>query len=75
MVFFLLHYPMLYVYKFFHLSFGRSIYHHLDEVFILVPVIFGLCAWLVPYFEAVPWLSGRPRAKTIQAEPETSSPA
>ncbi|MBQ7987685.1 MAG: acyltransferase [Bacteroidaceae bacterium] len=75
MVFFLLHYPMLYVYKFFHLSFGRSIYHHLDEVFILVPVIFGLCAWLVPYFEAVPWLSGRPRAKTIQAEPETSSSA
>ena len=59
MVFFMLHYPRLYFYKFVHLSFGRSIYHRLDDVFILVPVIFGLCAWLVPYFEAVPWLSGR----------------
>ncbi|MBR5052860.1 MAG: hypothetical protein IKW91_06505, partial [Bacteroidaceae bacterium] len=59
MVFFISHYPMLYFYKFMHLSFGRSIYGKVDDVLILIPVIFCLCAWLVPYIERVPWLSGR----------------
>ena len=59
MVFFISHYPMLYFYKFTHLSFGRSIYGRVDDVLILLPVIFCLCAWLVPYIERVPWLSGR----------------
>ena len=59
MVFFISHYPMLYFYKFTHLSFGRSIYGRVDDVLILIPVIFCLCAWLVPYIERVPWLSGR----------------
>ena len=59
MVFFISHYPMLYFYKFMHLSFGRSIYGRTDDVLILLPVIFCLCAWLVPYIESVPWLSGR----------------
>ena len=59
MVFFISHYPMLYFYKFTHLSFGRSIYGKVDDVLILIPVIFCLCAWLVPYIERVPWLSGR----------------
>ena len=59
MVFFISHYPMLYFYKFTHLSFGRSIYGRTDDVLILLPVIFCLCAWLVPYIERVPWLSGR----------------
>ena len=59
MVFFISHYPILYFYKFTHLSFGRSIYGRVDDVLILIPVIFCLCAWLVPYIERVPWLSGR----------------
>lgn len=59
MVFFISHYPMLYFYKFMHLSFGRSIWGRTDDVLILLPVIFCLCAWLVPYVESVPWLSGR----------------
>ncbi len=59
MVFFISHYPMLYFYKFTHLSFGRSIYGKVDDVLILVPVVFCICAWLVPYIERVPWLSGR----------------
>ena len=59
MVFFISHYPMLYFYKFTHLSFGRSIYGRTDDVLILLPVIFCLCAWLVPYIERIPWLSGR----------------
>ena len=66
MVFFISHYPMLYFYKFTHLSFGRSIYGRTDDVLILVPVVFCLCAWLVPYVERVPWLSGRwPDAKPV----------
>ncbi len=64
MVFFISHYPMLYFYKFTHLSYGRSIYGRADDVLILVPVIFCICAWLVPFIERVPWLSGRwPAAK------------
>ena len=59
MVFFVSHYPMLYYYKYMHLCFGRSIYNRYDEVLVLIPIIFGLCAWLVPYIERVPWLSGR----------------
>lgn len=59
MVYFLLHYPMLYFYKFTHLSFGRSIYGHPDDTIVLVPIVFGLCSWLVPYVERLPWLSGR----------------
>lgn len=59
MVYFLLHYPMLYFYKFTHLCYGRSIYGRADDAIVLVPIIFGLCSWLVPYVERLPWLSGR----------------
>jgi len=59
MVYFVGHYPMLYFYKFTHLCFGRSIYGRVDDIIILIPVIFIICTWLVPYIEHVPWLSGR----------------
>ncbi len=59
MVYFLLHYPMLYFYKFTRLCFGHSIYGHADDAIVLTPAIFGLCSWLVPYVERLPWLSGR----------------
>jgi len=59
MVYFISHYPMLYFYKFTHLCYGRSIWGRYDDVIILIPVIFGLCTWLVPFVERVPWLSGR----------------
>ena len=64
MVFFISHYPMLYFYKFMRISFGRSIYGKVDDALILLPVIFCLCAWLVPYVERVPWLSGRWKASS-----------
>ena len=59
MVFFVSHYPMLYYVKFMHLCFGRSIYGRYDEALILLPAIFLICAWMVPYIERTPWLSGR----------------
>ena len=73
MVYFLLHYPMLYYYKFMFLSFGRGIYHRMDDVFILLPVIFGLCSWLVPYFERVSWLSGRWTEGTVRSTKAATS--
>lgn len=59
MVYFISHYPMLYYYKFMHLSFGRSIWHRSDDVLILIPVVFCICTWMVPLVERVPWLSGK----------------
>lgn len=72
MVFFISHYPMLYFYKFTHLSFGRSIYGRVDDALILLPVVFCICSWLVPYVERVPWLSGRwpgPRRASAEVVP------
>lgn len=69
MVFFISHYPMLYFYKFTHLSFGRSIYGRVDDALILLLVVFCICSWLVPYVERVPWLSGRwPGSRRASAE-------
>ena len=72
MVFFVSHYPILYYYKFMHLCFGRSIFNRYDEVLVLLPVIFIICAWLVPYIERVPWLSGRwPKPEQVKVEKQT----
>lgn len=59
MVYFVAHYPIIYIYKYTHLCFGRSIFGRADEAILLVPIVFCICSWLVPYFERVPWLSGR----------------
>ena len=59
MVYFISHYPILYFYRFIHLSYGRSIYNRWDDVWILIPAVFIICSWLVPYIERIPWLSGR----------------
>lgn len=59
MVYFISHYPMLYYYKFMHLSFGRSIWNKPDDVLILIPAVFCICTLLVPLVERIPWLSGR----------------
>ncbi len=59
MVYFISHYPILYIYKFVHLAFHRSIYGRYDDAILLLPILLCICSWLVPYVEAVPWLSGR----------------
>ena len=59
MDYFISHYPMLYFYKFMHLSFGRSIWNRSEEVFILIPAVVCLCTGIVPLVESIPWLSGR----------------
>lgn len=59
MVYFISHFPILFFYKYVHLCFGRSIYGRWDDAIILLPAIFMICSWLVPYIEKVPMLSGR----------------
>lgn len=63
MVYFISHYPILFYYKFAHLCYGRSIFGRYDDIWVLVPAIFMLCTWFVPYVERVPWLSGRWKQK------------
>ena len=72
MVYFISHYPMLYFYKFVHLSFGRSIWNRPEEVFILIPAVFCLCTWIVPLVERIPWLSGRWRKPLPSLTPDPS---
>lgn len=59
MVYFVAHYPILEFYRFTHISFGHSIYGHWDDFIVLFLFVFGICTWLVPYVERVPFLSGR----------------
>lgn len=74
MVYFISHYPMLYFYKFTHLCYGRSIFGRVDDIIILLPSIFMICSWLVPYVERMPWLSGRWGApKDSQTKPSYTS--
>ena len=59
MVFFVLHYPILVLYKMIRVSNAHSMKGHWDDWFILVILTFAFCTWLVPYVERIPWLSGR----------------
>lgn len=67
MVFFISHHPMIFFYRYAHLAFGRSIYGRWDDVMILLPALFMICAWLVPYIESVPILSGRWKKVEVKA--------
>lgn len=59
MVYFVGHFPILFYYKYMHLTFGRSIYGRYDHLLIILPAMFMICSWLVPYIEKFPVLSGR----------------
>lgn len=59
MVFFVLHFPIIYTYRniarLMHVSLRASV---LDSLLMLA-LVFVLCRLITPYFERVPWLSGR----------------
>ena len=59
MVFFVAHYPILTFYKMLRSANVRSISGKIDDLIIMTILTFVICAWLVPYVEKVPWLSGR----------------
>jgi len=59
MVFFVMHYPLLYLYRM-----GLSVCHvsmlgQWKHVAILLAIVFPVCYLLVKSMEKVPWLSGR----------------
>lgn len=65
MVFFVLHYPILILYKMIRSANVKSLKGNWDDYTILVLVIFSICFLLVPHIEKVSWLSGRFKKKDI----------
>ncbi len=63
MVFFVVHYPLLFFYKFVRAANVKSLRGHWDDYIILTVFIFMICFLMVPYIEKVPWLSGRFKKK------------
>lgn len=59
MVFFVMHYPLLFLYRFLAaLAHGR-IYHSWTHLSVMLLIIALTCTLLVPAIERVPWFSGR----------------
>ena len=65
MVYFVLHFPVLYLYR------NIALYNHISvrgswaDAVIMLAIVFVFCTLIVPYFERVPLLSGRwPRKQT-----------
>ena len=59
MVFFVAHYPIMFLYKLIRSANVKTLRGHWDDYTILILVIFSICFLLIPYVEKVPWLSGR----------------
>lgn len=59
MVFFVMHYPLIFLYHFTLRLCGHNMRHSWWHITVLAILIFTLCSLLVPYIERVPWLSGR----------------
>lgn len=59
MVFFVMHYPIIHIYRFLHSVFHHSMSHHWEDFIILTVLITVTCSLSVPYFEKNKWLSGR----------------
>ncbi len=73
MVYFVAHFPMLVLYRFVHLAFGRSIVRRWDDWILLMLIVPLLCTLLVPYVERVPWLSGRFGRKAAATEADKTT--
>ncbi len=63
MVFFVAHYPLMLSYRILHLLFRHPINGHWDDFILMLLMALVVCAWLVPYIEKVPILSGRWKKK------------
>jgi len=71
MVFFVAHYPILNFYKMLRSNYVHSIRGKEDDLIIMIILTFVTCAFLVPYVEKTPWLSGRFKSKIVQNEAKT----
>lgn len=59
MVYFVLHFPVLFLARHLNLYYRHSMIGHANDAILTIILVFAVCSWLVPYFEKVPWLSGR----------------
>lgn len=73
MVYFVLHFPILFFVKNLNLYYGHSMVGRINDVILSMILVFGICSWLVPYFERVPWLSGRWKKKQAKV-PQPTTP-
>ena len=75
MVYFVLHFPVVFFAKHIHLLCRHSMRGRADDMVLLLLLAVALCSWLVPYFEKVPWLSGRwPKKPKATAPAQTPKP-
>ncbi len=66
MVFFVLHYIIIYIYKFVRAINHHSLSHHWDDFIILMVLILCICSWLVPLIEKYAFLSGRFKKRVVK---------
>ena len=59
MVFFVMHYPLIYLYRMGLMVAGISIRGQWFHVWLMLALVFPICLALVSYFEKIGWLSGR----------------
>jgi len=59
MVFFVGHYPLIFLYRFISALCHHNIRHHWDDFYWMMLIIFTLCFLAVPLVERIPWMSGR----------------
>ena len=73
MVYFVAHYPLIFLYSFTHLVFHHTVAHHWEDFILMMLFILVTCTWLVPYVEKVPWLSGRWKKVAAPSHPNESA--
>ena len=63
MVYFVAHYPLLYIYAFTHMVFRHTVAYHWEDFILMLLFVFITCTWLVPFVEKNAYLSGRYQKK------------
>lgn len=61
MVYFVVHYPLLFLYSFIRSASVHTVREQWDDYVLMTIFTFCISTWLVPYVERVPWMSGRYR--------------
>ena len=65
MVYFVAHYPLIFLYCFTHRVFHHTVAHHWEDFILMMAFVLITCTWLVPYVEKISYLSGRYKKKEV----------
>ena len=68
MVYFVAHYPLIFLYAFTHIMFHHSVAHHWEDVILMMAFVLITCTWITPYVEKVPIFSGRYKKKDVSLQ-------